>query len=117
MVPGKQGEAAGDIGIEGTAIEAPTEASLLGMVFVHMLQGWQSTSDSYMSTRHKNVLYVLYTMLSAQNSIKHEQQTSGRDYLRCFSPVNGVLGSYVMSVPTVDPFCLLVLIQCNHTHQ
>ena len=27
MVPGKTGEAAGEIGIEGTAIEAPTEAS------------------------------------------------------------------------------------------
>lgn len=29
VVPGKQGETAGDIGIEGTAIEAPTEASVL----------------------------------------------------------------------------------------
>ena len=28
VVPGKQGESAGEIGIEGTAIEAPTEASL-----------------------------------------------------------------------------------------
>lgn len=56
VVPGKQGETAGDIGIEGTAIEAPTEASLLGMVSVHMLQGWQSALDSYMSIRHKNVL-------------------------------------------------------------
>lgn len=40
VVPGKQGETAGEIGIEGTAIEAPTEASLLGMVSVHTLQGW-----------------------------------------------------------------------------
>ena len=28
VVPGKQGESAGEIGIEGTAIEAPTEARL-----------------------------------------------------------------------------------------
>lgn len=32
VVPGKQGETAGDIGIEGTAIEAPTEASLLALL-------------------------------------------------------------------------------------
>ena len=37
VVPGKQGETAGDIGIEGTAIEAPTEASLLGIAAVHFL--------------------------------------------------------------------------------
>lgn len=39
VVPGKQGETAGDIGIEGTAIEAPTEVSLLGMVFLRFQQG------------------------------------------------------------------------------
>lgn len=41
VVPGKQGETAGDIGIEGTAIEAPTEvrSNLAGLVFVLWLQG------------------------------------------------------------------------------
>jgi len=29
VVPGKQGEAAGEIGIEGTTIEAPTEVRFL----------------------------------------------------------------------------------------
>lgn len=42
VVPGKQGETAGEIGIEGTAIEAPTEASLLDMASIHSLDGWAS---------------------------------------------------------------------------
>ena len=74
VVPGKQGETAGDIGIEGTAIEAPTEASLLGMVFVHMLQGWQSAFDSCMSIKHKDMNYAVFTMFSTQNSIKRNNR-------------------------------------------
>jgi hypothetical protein len=36
VVPGKQGEAAGEIGIEGTTIEAPTEVRLL--LFASLVQ-------------------------------------------------------------------------------
>ena len=38
VVPGKQGEAAGEIGIEGTTIEAPTEVLLLYFAsFAHIV--------------------------------------------------------------------------------
>lgn len=37
VVPGKQGEAAGEIGIEGTTIEAPTEVRFLHLQVLHKL--------------------------------------------------------------------------------
>ena len=37
VVPGKTGEAAGEIGIEGTTIEAPTEASAAAMLMLTLL--------------------------------------------------------------------------------
>ena len=48
VVPGKQGETAGDIGIEGTAIEAPTEVSLLGMVFLPFHQDLHTAAVHFM---------------------------------------------------------------------
>ncbi len=48
VVPGKQGEAAGEIGIEGTTIEAPTEVPFLQCAsFVQTL--YLSTSDVSLS--------------------------------------------------------------------